>query len=76
MAVLKLVANFSLWQKGKSTLGVFPCNQICLLTAKLWNLEVVWLVILPSKLTKHFGKVDLANRKHHHGKTTKSEKST
>ncbi len=29
-----------------------------------------------AKLTKHFGKVDLANRKHYHGKTAESEKST
>ncbi len=29
-----------------------------------------------AKLTKHFGKVDLANRKHFHGKSAKSEKST
>jgi hypothetical protein len=75
MAVLKLVANFSLWKRGKSTLGVFSSQPNLLTYSQTMEFGSV-LVGNFAKLMKHFGKVDLANRKYYHGKTAKSEKST
>jgi len=75
MAVLKLVANFSLWKRDKSTLGVFSSQPNLLTYSQTMEFGSV-LVGNFAKLMKHFGKVDLANRKYYHGKTAKSEKST